>query len=160
MAQQLFNSRKIRADLGREFMTFLRPDTFDSEQFKKKKKVKKGEAPIVPEYSRSDMMRFDAAFQSQLLFNFDEKRGRKKSSETRGSRSKNDDLDSEMRGSGMETCERKELSRYVIKDVLRRDISDVGTQFLVLIKKTRLRITLGFNVQLSDNAIIIVSLMA
>ena len=136
MAQQLFNSRKIRADLGRKFMIFLRPDTFNSERFKKRKKVKKGEAPIVPEYSRSDMMGFDAAFQSQLLFNFDEKRGRKKSSETRGSRSKNDDLDSEMRGSGMETCQRKELSRYVIEDVLRRDISDVGTQFLVLIKKS------------------------
>ena len=127
----------VKVQLGPSFFDWLRTGAFDREKFKP------GHEMI---YSESEMENFEAAFQKQLLFNFDAKRRRRKKDERRGLRS-DLDLDANEDVATMKTTDRRELSRYVLEDLLK---CGGGEQFLVCIRKDRVD-DLGFG-QIPDKA--------
>ena len=118
--QPIDKSRKVV--LGKQFLTYLRPDTFDT------KKFKKGHATV---YTTDAMDEHDSSFLNQAQWNFDSARAklRKSAGESLG-RMTRSDLDAAADEDVVETMNYKQMSRYVVEDILS---SKVGTQFLLCI---------------------------
>ena len=86
----------VKVKLGPSFFDWLRFAAFDEEKFKP------GHGEI---YSETEMDNFDAAFQKQLVFNFDAKRRSQRNEVRRGRRS-DIDLDANDDLSSMKTTDR------------------------------------------------------
>ena len=117
-----------KISLDRNFICYLRPDTFDHELFRR------GKEDI---YSIEEMERFDADFRMQLHFNFSATRTTQKQKQaadaTRASRLRDIDLDSLQESASSTTTmsnKRQDLSRYVLEDILD---CPVGSRFIVCI---------------------------
>ena len=99
-----------KVKLGPDFFQYLRKDTFDSDRFKK------GHDEV---YSKSEMDKFDVDYNKQLGFDFCERRRTKnKAVNARASRSATEeqDLDSNVEAFGVNTTDRRQLSRYLLED--------------------------------------------
>ena len=86
--------------------------------------------------SKDQMKAYDDAFHRQILFNFSERRGAEKKNalETgRISRSVDVDLDHNAQAYNVETTDHRELSRYVLEDMLR---TRQDGKLLVLVDKS------------------------
>jgi len=111
-------SKKV--ELKGQFLTYLRPSTFDSDAFKK------GHAQ---RYSEGERKKNEDAFQRSLVFNFDASYAKKKQQKRddsqlgRSSRSSTaQDLDHiNLSAYNVQTTNRRELSRYIVEDVVVRN---------------------------------------
>ena len=116
-----------KVKLGPDFFQYLRKDTFDTDRFKK------GHDEV---YSKAEMDKFDVDYNKQLGFDFCQRRRTKnKDVNARASRSATEeqDLDSNIEAFGVNTTDRRQLSRYILEDILK---CYEGERFLVLIRKT------------------------
>ena len=113
--------------LGRNFMCFLQPHTFDHELFRR------GKEDI---YTIAEMERFDADNRRQLHFNFSATRITQKQKQafdaTCASRLRDVDLDAlpDNTASTINSSKRQDLSRYILEDIFD---CPVGSRFIVCI---------------------------
>ena len=121
--KKVTNTAKII--LNNEFLQYIRSDTFDSDRFKK------GE-PIV--YTDDAMLEYDNKYSEQLGYDFSQRRASKKKNDTaRASRSTADiDLDTNEDAYNVETSDFRQLSRYILEDMLK---CKEGDKFLLLLPK-------------------------
>ena len=120
--------RAKKVQLNNDFFQYLRPSTFDKDLFGV------GAADV---YAEEEIAAFDTKYQQQLVFNFDQKRRSKKQATSGGRASRSQeqmDLDTNLAAFNMETTDRRELSRYVLEDLLS---CQLGDRFLMLIKKSK-----------------------
>ena len=114
-------NRPKKLVLDNSLLKFIRNDVFDHSQFRNKEV-----------YTRAEMDKFDRNYQTQLLFNFAQKRASKKralADEGRASRSASlDDLDYNNAAFHVESTNFQELSRYILEDLLQ---CKVGDKFLL-----------------------------
>ena len=113
-------NKSKRLVLDNKIMTFIRPDVFDHTPFRKEEVC-----------TRAEMDDFDRKYQSQLLFNFAQKRASKKQSEQPGRASRSsslDDFECNNNAYHVNTTNFQELSRYILEDLLK---CGVGDKFLL-----------------------------
>jgi hypothetical protein len=112
--------------LSAPFLFYSQPDTFDETRFSP------GHAVV---HSNEDMRRFDSAIEKQRVFNFSERRAsvKKQAAAGRSSRSAVLDLDHNQDSHGVSTPDLRDLSRYLMEDML---CSLDGTRFVVCVVKT------------------------
>jgi hypothetical protein len=101
--------------------TFIRDDVFDTKTFSR------GRTEL---YSKSDMEKYDRAFQKQLLFDFSERRASKKKQHSigRASRSQAFNLDENLDAFSGNCANFQDLSRYILEDIIK---CRSGEQFLL-----------------------------
>lgn len=118
-----FASQKVVLD--NNFLQYIRRDTFDSNSFKK------GEKPM---YSQEEINSYEEQYSKQLSYNFSQRRAANKKNDTaRASRSASEiDLDSNLAAYNVTTSDFRELSRYVLEDMLK---CTEGDKFVVLLPK-------------------------
>ena len=134
---QLLNDRRARAraaeskrmrqpvNLKLPFLTYCRPSTFDNGR------ISAGHPTV---YTDNEMASFDATVEKQMHFSFSARRdsAKKAASTARASRSSVLDLDHDLGAHTVSTTDFRDLSRYLMEDLVR---SAAGDRFLVCVDK-------------------------